>query len=261
MENNNWKDAKEVKKKVEAVKKKRTTNKTENKTESKQNKTQNTQPKKKTITKKQKEAKVKKFRKFIWKLILIEYLIFALFLSITNQIMLQRENEKKTRIIENQQLTIETLCQTYQNCLEPVVKGDAITIVHNTYKSPEKVFNISASDRELMAKLLYHEARGESIECQRAVVSVILNRVQSGKWGKTIPEVIYATNQFEPVAKGLLPNTKPLQAQYDAIDYVLETGTTLPSWVQYFRASYHFGWQNYTQYKSIDNTYFGGFQK
>ena len=74
-------------------------------------------------------------------------------------------------------------------------------------------------------------------------------------------EVIYAQNQFEPVLKGLLPNTKPLQAQYDAIDYVLETGTTLPSWVQYFRASYHFGWQDYTQYKAIDNTYFGGFEE
>lgn len=256
MEKNILKDAKETKKRVEEIKKKRT----QKKTETKQKGTQKTEPKKKTITKKQKE-KEKKFKKFVWRLILIEYLVFALFLSITHSKMLQDENENKTKIIEQQQFTIQMLAKTYQGCLEPVVRGDAIKVIHNTYNSPEKVFKISASDRELMAQLLYHEARGESLECQKAVVSVILNRVQSGNWGNTVSDVIYATNQFEPVAKGLLPNTKPLQAQYDAIDYVLETGTTLPFWVQYFRASYHFGWDNYTQYKSIDNTYFGGFEK
>ncbi len=247
----NLKDAKEVKKKVEEIQKKRKGN-------PKTQKVENGKKTKKVMSKKEKE-KQKKFKKIIWKFILVEYIVFVFFMAYVGQYKLLKELTYKNNLIHMQEETISKLSTTYENCLEPIYKGDMITITHNTFKSPKQAFDVSESDRELIAKLLYHEARGESVECQRAVVSVILNRLQSGKWGDTISEVIYARNQFEPVAKGLLPNTKPLQTQYDAIDYVLETGTTLPSWVQYFRASYHFGWKDYVQYKSIDNTYFGGF--
>lgn len=250
------KDAKEVRKKVEEIKKKRKP--TEKKINTKEKGNKKVAKVKKPMTKKEKE-KQKKFRKFIWKFIVVEYIIFVFFMAYMGQIKMIKELAHKNEMLYMQEQSILKLSKTYEDCLEPIFEGDTIKITHNTFKSPKKAFDVSASDRELIAKLLYHEARGESVECQRAVVSVILNRLQSGNWGDTISEVIYAKNQFEPVAMGLLPNTKPLQTQYDVVDYVLETGTTLPSWVQYFRASYHFGWKDYVQYKSIDNTYFGGF--
>lgn len=120
------------------------------------------------------------------------------------------------------------------------------------------VYTITNEERELLAKLLYCEGGIESEECQRAIVSVIFNRLENGYWGNTLHNVIYAKGQFEPVSKGLLNKAKPKQQQYDAIDYVLKNGSTLPSWVQYFRANYHFSWKGYTPYCCLSTTYFGG---
>lgn len=120
---------------------------------------------------------------------------------------------------------------------------------------------LEVDDRELLARLLYCEGRGESVECQKAIMSVIMNRVNSGYWGNTVSSVVYAKGQFSPVSSGAINSAKPSQTQYDVVDYVLENGSTLPSWVMYFRASYHFNWNGYTPYCCIDNTYFGGYNK
>lgn len=123
----------------------------------------------------------------------------------------------------------------------------------------EKAYSLTSEERELLAKLLYCEGRGESVECQRAIVSVVMNRLDSGKWGNDLKSVIYAKGQFEPVARGLINKANPSEKQYEAIDYVIENGVTIPTWVQFFRASYHFNWKGYTGYIKIDNTYFGGY--
>ena len=120
---------------------------------------------------------------------------------------------------------------------------------------------LNVDDRELLARLLYCEGRGESVECQRAIISVIVNRLNSGYWGNTYSNVVYAKGQFSPVSSGAINNVKPSQTQYEVVDYVLENGITIPSWVMYFRASYHFNWKGYTPYCNIDNTYFGGYNK
>lgn len=132
-------------------------------------------------------------------------------------------------------------------------------VVENIATENNKVYNVSETDREMLAKLLYCEGRGESIECQRAIISVVFNRLDSGKWGNSLHSVVYATGQFEPVSSGLLKKAKPSQTQYDAVDYIIENGVTIPSWVLFFRASYHFNWKGYTPYCNIDNTYFGGY--
>lgn len=238
----NIKDAKEVREKVEEIKRKRNTKCTKNSKKGAKSEKKFQKDKK----------KVQKFRKFIVKFIVFEYLIFGLVISICNQIMINRENEKKTNIIAIQQETILKLSKTYENCLQPILNTEEIKITHRQLKSKE--IEISESDRELIAKLLYHEGRGESLECQKAIVSVILNRVEAGHWGNTISQVICARNQFEPVAKGLLDGTKPLAKQYEAIDYVLENGVTVPEDVIYFRAGHYFSWaENYCR---IDNTFF-----
>ena len=66
--------------------------------------------------------------------------------------------------------------------------------------------NISRDDLMLLARIIYAEARGESFTGQVAVGAVILNRVASPYFPKTIREVILQSNpsvhQFTPVADG-----------------------------------------------------------
>ena len=114
-------------------------------------------------------------------------------------------------------------------------------------------FEITSEEREMLARLVYLEARGESLECQKAVVSVVFNRVKAT--GKSIKEIIYQKGQFSP-AKHIYKTT-PNNQSYEAVDYVIKNGVTLPSYVKYFRANYHFKWEGYEGYKKIDNTYFG----
>lgn len=121
------------------------------------------------------------------------------------------------------------------------------------------VYEVSAAERELLAKLVYCEARGESVECQRAVVSVVFNRQASGKWGQTVEEVIFYPNAFTPATSGVIDTAAPNETNYAAVDYVLERGSTLPEYVRYFRADYHHSWKGYEGYTIIDSTYFGYF--
>jgi len=134
-------------------------------------------------------------------------------------------------------------------------------ITSEVIEENKPAYTITLEERELLAKLLYCEARGESYDCQKAVISVVMNRVRSSEFPNTINSVIYQKNQFEPVALGLLDKAQPSKTQYDAIDEVIQYGLTVPSWVCFFRASYHFNWQGYDPYCSIDHTYFGGYER
>lgn len=60
----------------------------------------------------------------------------------------------------------------------------------------------SASEVEILAALIQCEAGGEPYEGQIAVGSVVMNRVRCGGYPNSISEVIYASGQFVPAAKG-----------------------------------------------------------
>lgn len=83
------------------------------------------------------------------------------------------------------------------------------------------------SDKELIAKVLYAESRGESNEGQQAIVQVILNRVKSGIWGDTISEVITRKGQF---VIGNMFTDKELQN----VNFVLQNSFDMPEDVMYF---------------------------
>ena len=55
---------------------------------------------------------------------------------------------------------------------------------------------ISQEDFELLCKIVWAEASGEPEEGQMAIVSVILNRVDSDSFPDTIKEVVEQQNQF-----------------------------------------------------------------
>lgn len=137
-----------------------------------------------------------------------------------------------------------------------IIEPQTITMFRTVYVDPpEPEIKITSVEREMIARLLYTEARGEPIECQYAIVSVIFNRCDST--GSSVEKVIYKENQFDLAST--LYRITPTEKEYEAVDYVLQNGKTVPNWVQYFRSSRHHDWSNnYVGYCVIGNTYFGG---
>lgn len=130
-------------------------------------------------------------------------------------------------------------------------------VIVEVIKEPTYAYNITSAEREMLARLVYREANIESLECQMAVVSVVINRWQDGRWGDTLEDVIYSPYQFTPA--NLLYKTTPTELNYTAVDLVLQNGCTLPPYCMYFRADYHFDWDGYKPYTQIDLTCFGYF--
>ncbi|PYG89027.1 N-acetylmuramoyl-L-alanine amidase [Ruminiclostridium sufflavum DSM 19573] len=78
------------------------------------------------------------------------------------------------------------------------------------------------SDVQLLARAINGEARGEPFEGQVAVGAVILNRVKSSKFPKTIAGVIYQPGAFTAVSDGQIdvaidPKSTVVKAARDAL--------------------------------------------
>lgn len=156
-------------------------------------------------------------------------------------------NQKPDVIIEEKEVPIEII-------KEVIVEVPKEVIVE-VEKEPQYVYNVTSVEREMLARLLYREARGESLECQKAIISVVINRWQNGGYGDNLHDVIYAENQFSPASS--LWKTTPGEEQYEVVDYILRYGCTLPGYVTHFRADKHHSWSGYKEYTVIDGTYFG----
>ena len=79
----------------------------------------------------------------------------------------------------------------------------------------------SNNDVNLLARLIYGEARGESYVGQVAVGAVVLNRVKSASFPNTISGVIYQSNAFTAVLDGqinLAPDSTSIRAAKDAMN-------------------------------------------
>ena len=94
---------------------------------------------------------------------------------------------------------------------------------------------ITDGERDLLARLIYLEAGGASMDCQRACAEVVLNRVASEDFPDTVAEVIYDTTggvQFSPA--GRIADTTATAAQYEAVDAALYGEYLLDTDVVYF---------------------------
>jgi len=163
--------------------------------------------------------------------------------EVLKEVIVEKKIEVPIEVPVETEVFIETIKEV------PVIKEVFVET------EPTYVYNVSSKDRELLARVVHLESDIESLECQKAVASVVINRWQNGYWGDSLKDVIYAPNQFAvaPYIKSCTPNEK----NYEAVDYVLRYGCTIPEYVMYFRASYHFNWTGYVPYQHIDNTYFG----
>lgn len=76
-------------------------------------------------------------------------------------------------------------------------------------------------DKEILARAIYAEARGEPYKGQIAVGAVILNRVKSSNFPDTVEKVVYQDGQFSSVKDGqinLLPNETAFKAAQEALN-------------------------------------------
>lgn len=114
----------------------------------------------------------------------------------------------------------ETVLEMIQQYIYPKAAGryDALAI------GPE--------EKDLIARLVFLEARGESLEGQQAVAEVVLNRVLSDRFPDTVAEVIYQEGQFSPA--GMLDSVEAGEMQILAVEQALEGENILPLDVVYF---------------------------
>lgn len=133
---------------------------------------------------------------------------------------------------------------------------------------PVAYYSVTEDERNMLVALVYLESSICSQECQRGVVSVVFNRLESGKWKKdvnkdgeiTLYDIVYYPNAFSPADRiSTLDMSIIKQSCYDAVDYVIQYGPTMPTYVRYFRTDYDFKWDTYTNYTMMDNVYFGYF--
>lgn len=101
----------------------------------------------------------------------------------------------------------------------------------------------SSSDINLLARLIYGEARGESYVGQVAVGAVVMNRIRSSSFPNTMAGVIYQSYAFTAVADGqinLTPDTTAKKAAQDAMNgwdptygaiYYYNPKTATSSWI------------------------------
>ena len=117
---------------------------------------------------------------------------------------------------------------------------------------PDNVLGVNVSDEDVrdVAALVYLEAGSQSYRCQKAIASVIFNRML--KYGMTAQQVIHQSGVFSPA--GRVDRTTPSTSCMMAVREVLEEGTTLPRNVVAFRnGHYHSFGRNYC---CIDGVYF-----
>ncbi|MBN8191671.1 cell wall hydrolase [Bacillus sp. NTK074B] len=84
--------------------------------------------------------------------------------------------------------------------------------------------DVTAQDRELLAKLVHAEAKGEPYAGKVAVATVVLNRVDSKEFPDSIKNVIYQVSNghyaFSPVQNGQI-NEAPSKESKEAVDEAL----------------------------------------
>ena len=101
----------------------------------------------------------------------------------------------------------------------------------------------NSSNVNLLARLVYGEARGEPYTGQVAVAAVVLNRVESSSFPNTIAGVIYQKGAFNVVDDGQInysPNSTAIKAAQDALNgwdpsygaiYYFNPNTATTKWI------------------------------
>lgn len=133
--------------------------------------------------------------------------------------------------IKNYQSTIDNInnrLMMYDLLKEKLEKSDVETPSHNT-----EIEKVDAEDLNLLAKLIEAEAGNQSINGKLAVGTVVMNRVESGKFPNDIEGVVFQENQFSVVDNGTIDNNPSIDSINAAKD-ILNGERTLDPNVLFF---------------------------
>ncbi len=116
--------------------------------------------------------------------------------------------------VENQEANITTNPE--------MVIVEPITVIEEPKYTNEEL--------DLLARVIWCEAGSDWLtdEHQKAVASVVVNRVNDDRFPNTIKEVVYQPGQYGCVYNGMIYQT-PNQRAYDNARYILENGVTIPT--------------------------------
>lgn len=99
-------------------------------------------------------------------------------------------------------------------------------------------YKFTASEINLLQRLVEAEAGGESIEGRIAVANVVLNRIKSTDYPNTLTDVIYQHNQFEVVNLGTIDTKVPSAGTVEAVNRALAGEQVVPEGTVIFWAKY-----------------------
>ena len=147
-----------------------------------------------------------------------------------------------------------------EETIEPVIEEvpvveEPVEIVEESVEVTSTVSAFSEDEIYLMAKVCLAEAEDQTEYGKRLVVSTILNRLDSGIYGDTIYDVVYAPYQFEVMMNGRIDRVEPDEYTLDLVRQ--ETISRSNYDVIYFRMDH------YSEYGTPlfveDDHYFSGF--
>ncbi len=123
------------------------------------------------------------------------------------------------------------------------IAGPKTLAAMGIYTNATSGTSVNNSDLNLLARLVYAEARGESYTGQVAVASVVLNRVKNPSFPNSVAGVIYQPGAFSVVSDGqinLAPNATAKKAAQDAMNgwdpsygaiYYFNPNTAKSAWI------------------------------
>ncbi len=125
---------------------------------------------------------------------------------------------------------LSLITESDEESLEIGFERKGVTFVATGYNSYENRWGITLAEEEvdLLAKILWVEARGESEEGQKAVVEVIFNRMLSEDYPDTLEEVLSQKVPTVQFASWKLRKTAtPTEKEYTSIYEVLNGETDI----------------------------------
>lgn len=112
-------------------------------------------------------------------------------------------------------------------------KNPFIYYEEEIYVEPRyKGVTLTMDERELLARMVWVEARGEPFEGQQAVAEVVLNRLVASNFQDSIESIIMAQGQFNSAR--FLDEAEPIQTQYEAVEHALKGPYVTPINTVYF---------------------------
>ncbi len=123
----------------------------------------------------------------------------------------------KTIYADNTEVKKSVMSETHTEPIKEIVEVGTKVEIQTTTSSPVNAYN---NDLNVLAKVIYAEARGEPYLGQIAVGAVIVNRVKSSKFPNSISGVVYAPGQFCTVRDGQI-NLTPSKQAYNAAQEAL----------------------------------------